>query len=395
MSAAPKARVTEPAARDPAAPHAMMPSSSHDEHARFGYVVALKQFLMRGLDPRLARLVDEKVAPRVADDGHKSDFRNVERRLRGLGVYRTWQALTFDAQQEMWRNVGSCVERQLGTLQSLGASTPSRGSVRITPGFVAPPYLEAVDIHFMPGGYTADRGEGDVFQGAVFDKAASIYHMGRNGGELNDIRGHTIVQHVYDRCPTLRPRRILDMGCTVGHSTVAIGRAFPDAEMHAIDVGGALLRYARARAAALGAKVHFAQQNAESTDYPDASFDLVVSAAMLHETSNKALPRILAECRRLLRPGGAMVHLEVPLRFEETSTWSRIRGHYEAHFNNEPFWMGAQSADIAGLARAAGLQDVEAGYQDAVPSADRARTDGFRKQAGLVHTCWYIVSGRA
>jgi ubiquinone/menaquinone biosynthesis C-methylase UbiE len=219
--------------------------------------------------------------------------------------------------------------------------------------------------------------------------------MGRNGGELNDVRGHTIVQHVYERFPDLQPKKILDMGCTVGHSTVAIARAFPEAEMHAIDVGGALLRYAHSRAAALGAGVHFAQQNAECTDYPDRSFDLVVSAAMLHETSNKALPRILAECRRLLRPGGVMVHLEVPLRYEHTSTWSRIRGYYEAHFNNEPFWMGAQSADIAGLARAAGLKDVMAGYQDAVPAADRQRTGGFRPEAGPVHACWYMVSGRA
>jgi ubiquinone/menaquinone biosynthesis C-methylase UbiE len=394
MSAAPTALRPDPSSTPPAT-HEMMPASTHDEEARLGYVVALKQFLMRGLDPRFARLVNERVAPACAKDGEEPDFREVERSLRGLGVYRTWQALTFDAQEAMWRHVGACVERQLNDLKARTAQVPQRGSVRITPGFVAPPYLKAVDIHFMPGGYTADRGEGDVFQGAVFDKAAAIYHMGRNGGELNDVRGHTIVQHVYDRFPDLQPRKILDMGCTVGHSTVAIARSFPEAEVHAIDVGGALLRYAHARAAALGAGVHFAQQNAECTDYPDGSFDLVVSAAMLHETSNKALPRILAECRRLLRPGGVMVHLEVPLRFEDTTTWSRIRGYYEAHFNNEPFWMGAQSADIAGIARAAGLKDVVAGYQDAVPAADRSRTGGFRTQAGPVHACWYMVSGRA
>lgn len=398
MAAVPDTRTNPSPAAFPGArgPHAMMPASSHDEEARFGYVVALKGFVHGQVERRLTKLVDEKVAPLAAPDGELPDFRPIEKRLRGLGVYRTWQALTYDAQEMMWRTVGQCVERQLDELRQRSTAEPAAGSVRVTTGFVPPAYLAAIDIHIMPGGYAADRGDGDVYQGAVFDKAASLYHMGRNGGELNDVRGHTIVQHVFERFPDLKPKRILDMGCTVGQSTVAIAKAFPDAEIHGIDVGGALLRYARARAAALGVKIHFSQQNAECTDFESGSFDLVVSSAVMHETSNKALPRIIAESRRLLRPGGAMVHLEVPARAENGTgtTWTRIRGHFEALYNNEPFWLTAQSADIAGMARAAGVEDVEAAYQDATASPDRARTGGWKKQAGAVHACWYIVSGR-
>lgn len=375
-------------------PHAMMPLGTHDEDARFGYVVALKEFLLRGLDRRFQQLIDERVMPRASEASRQTDFRDVERRLRDFGVYRTWQALTYDAQELMWRYVNECVDRQHDDLASR-ADSDATGSVRLTPNFSAPTYLTAIDIHCMPGGYAADRGERDVFQGAVFDKAAALYHMGRNGGQLNDVRGHTIVQHLHERYPDLRPTRILDMGCTVGHSTVAIASAFPDAECQAIDIGGALLRYARARAAALGVAVHFSQQNAEQTDFAAGSFDLVVSSAMLHETSHKALPRIMDESRRLLRPGGVMVHLEVPLRMNFGSTWTKIRGHYEANFNNEPFWIGAQSADLPALARAAGFATVESGFQDAVRAPDPSRTGGFKPDAGPVHTCWYIVSARA
>jgi ubiquinone/menaquinone biosynthesis C-methylase UbiE len=67
-----------------------------------------------------------------------------------------------------------------------------------------------------------------------------------------------------------------------------------------IDVGGPLVRYAHARAAALGHDINFAQMNAEETTFPDGHFDLVVSHILLHETSGKAMPRIFKEAHRVL-----------------------------------------------------------------------------------------------
>ena len=374
--------------------HAMMPEATHDEAARFAHVVSLKNFLMRNLEPKWRGYVDEHLTPQFAAAGRDAaeEYRDLERRLAKLGAYRTWQALTVAAQEEMWRSVGQCVDRQLGDLDTR-AKTIDGGSVRTDSAFVAPRYLSKVDIHLMPGGYAADRGGDDVRQGAVFDKAAALYHMGRNGGELNDVRGHTIVQHLFERYGNLRPKRILDIGCTVGHSTTAIASYFPDAEVHGIDVGGALLRYARARSASLGQKVHYSQQNGEQTDFPEGHFDLVVSSAVLHETSFSALPRIFKEAHRLLRPGGVMINLEVPLRFDTHSTWSRIRGLFEALHNNEPFWIGAQTLDVGAIAKSAGFAEVLAGYQNATPKADRAAAPTFTTKSGPVHVVWYMVSG--
>jgi ubiquinone/menaquinone biosynthesis C-methylase UbiE len=376
--------------------HPMMPRSSHDEAARFAYVIGLKSWLMRDIEAPLRKLVDERIAPQLASTGTDAAaaYRAVEGSLRAVGGYRNWQSLAVAAQEQMWRTVGDCVDRQLGELERAARDSQGTGSVRADPALQVPRYLSAVDIHRMPGGYHADRGGEDLRQGAVFDKAASIYHMGRNGGELNDVRGHTVAQHCFDRFPDLRPQRILDLGCTVGHSTVAISSYFPEAEMHGVDVGAALLRYARARAAALGRPIHFSQQNAERTDFADESFDLVVSSAVLHETSYKALPRIMQECRRLLRPGGAVIHLEVPMRFETASTWNRIRGYFEAHYNNEPFWIGAQSVDVRAALEAAGLRDVEVGYQPAARQAQRGAAPAFTSKAGPVHAFWYMASAR-
>ena len=374
--------------------HAMMPEATHDEAARFAHVVSLKNYLMRNLEPKWRAYVDDTLAPQFSAAGRDSaeEYRDLEKRLAKLGAYRTWQALTVAAQEEMWRSVGTCVDRQLPELESRAQAT-SGGTVRTDESFVPPRYLSKVDIHLMPGGYAADRGGEDVRQGAVFDKAAALYHMGRNGGELNDVRGHTIVQHLFERYGHLQPKRILDIGCTVGHSTTAIASYFPDAEVHGIDVGGALLRYARARSASLGTNIHYSQQNGERTDFAEGSFDLVVSSAVLHETSFSALPRIFREAHRLLRPGGVMINLEVPLRFDTHSTWSRIRGLFEALHNNEPFWIGAQTLDVGGIARASGFNDVLAGYQNAVPKADRAAAPKFTTTPGPVHVVWYMVSG--
>jgi SAM-dependent methyltransferase len=182
------------------------------------------------------------------------------------------------------------------------------------------------------------------------------------------------------------------MGCTVGHTTVAVASYFPQAETHAIDVGAGLLRYAWARAESVGVGIHFSQQNAEATNFPDNHFDLVYSSAVLHETSRKALPRIMAECHRILKPGGVLIHLEVPGHYSTLDTWGRIRGDYEIIYNNEPFWRGALSTDFKALVEQAGFKDVKSGYQDATAKAERGH-GAFRDKSLGVHRSWLIISG--
>jgi hypothetical protein len=99
------------------------------------------------------------------------------------------------------------------------------------------------------------------------------------------------------RLTSAQPTAILDMGCTVGHSTLPFKEAFPHADVTGIDVAGPQLRYAHARAGGLGLDVGFLQRDASATGLPDASFDLIVSHILLHETSGKAMPAIFRECQ--------------------------------------------------------------------------------------------------
>lgn len=177
--------------------------------------------------------------------------------------------------------------------------------------------------------------------------------MGRLG-PMNDRCGTILSTFVHEQFPRLGPRRILDIGCGVGHSTLPYVAAFPEAEIHGIDVSAPMLRYARARARALRATVHFAQQNAEATGYPDASFDLIVSHIMLNETSARALRRIMAEGRRLLRPGGLMLHAE-GTGFRGKSLIDQYLADWDTHFNGEPFIGALHDTDLTEVLRQAGF----------------------------------------
>lgn len=375
--------------------HPIMPTSTHDEVAEQHFVVALKAFITAEMDPALRKVTAEAEREIGAAGDGKPSLQQLRARVSARPLYRNWVSAMRAAQELMWQAAGDCVDRQLDSLDAIAKAAPAVGSLRTDPGFKVPRYLAATDTHMMPGSYHATLGADDVRQGAVFDKAASLYSRGRQGGVMNDMRGHTVVAHVFNRFPELAPARILEMGCTVGNSLVAVAKAFPQAEVHGIDVGSGLLRYARARAALLGMPLHFSQQNAERTRFDDDSFDLVFTSAVLHETSARALPRILAECFRVLRPGGVMVHLEVPFRAETADSLSLLKADYETRYNNEPFWLGATRADFVALASGAGFVDAATGYQDAAHGApSRAQRLEFGGANKGVYRSWYVASAR-
>jgi ubiquinone/menaquinone biosynthesis C-methylase UbiE len=150
------------------------------------------------------------------------------------------------------------------------------------------------------------------------------------------------------------PKRILDLGCTVGHATLPFKELFPDAEVWGVDVAAPQVRYAHARAAALGFDVNFAQMNAEQTTFADGYFDLVVSHILLHETSGKAMPRIFRECERILAPGGYMIHADLP-PFDLMDPFTQFILDNETWYNNEPFWGAMRDMDQVQLAKDAGF----------------------------------------
>jgi SAM-dependent methyltransferase len=256
----------------------------------------------------------------------------------------------------MWAYTQTSIESDRNYLMSAYEQHIKGSSqLELNPDLVIPRHQTKVDIHRMPGGYLKDEGEEDFWSGVLYDHGVFLYGRGWLG-PLNDECGHSIIEKVLKPYyPQLNPQKILDMGCSVGHSTLPYAQAYPEAQVWGIDLGASLLRYATVRANGLGQKVYFAQQNAEKTDFEDNSFDLVISHIIMHELPNPAKQRVFEESYRLLKTGGLMLHLDTLLYMCPSNPMFRYFRDTETYYNSEPFVGCAELEDLTRLALEAGF----------------------------------------
>jgi SAM-dependent methyltransferase len=337
--------------------HAALPRANHDERARQEFTKSLKQFVQQGLLPGLTPVYQNRAAKAFEKEHGKppADRWDIRKAMVKDLYFQHYAATNRIAQELLWESVIGSVERQLPELEKAVAelSASSAATLESDTGFPVPRYISELDIHCMPGGYASEVSGQDIAQGAVYDRGVYLYSMGY-GGPNNDDMGRSVCNYLKRNMPGFTPRRILDMGCTVGHSTVPYKELFPDAEVIGIDVGGPCIRYAHARAKALGQDISFMQRNAEDTGFEAGSFDLIVSHILLHETSGQAMPRIFRECHRLLKPGGLMIHADLP-PFDLMDPFTQFILDNETYYNNEPFWGAMRDKDQIGMARDAGF----------------------------------------
>lgn len=337
--------------------HAMLPDEGHDDQARETFVKALKSHIANQVSPGVRELYEHRAGPRWAQQHGvpPNDRHEVREALSSEPYYRLWSSVRRSSQDLLWNTVGDVVARQIDDLGDRAKQVDrGLGSLELDPSLEVPWYQWGIDIHAMPGGYRGEYATDDVAAGALYDRGVYVYAMGQMG-ELNDDYGQSVVNnYLRKEHPSLRPERILDMGCTVGNATLPYVDAYPEAEVHAIDLGAPVLRYAHARAETLGKRVHFSQQNAERTSYPDEHFDLVVSHILLHECPPAALRNILAECHRVLKPGGMMIHADFP-GYAGMDALTQAMIDWDTYNNHEPFWGPMRDMDLVAAAREAGF----------------------------------------
>jgi ubiquinone/menaquinone biosynthesis C-methylase UbiE len=369
----------------PQARHAMLVTPDRDELARQDFVRSFKAYIQSGIVPGVHGAWQSEVKPGFvrANGREPKDRHEIRDIMVRHPLFQHYASMQRVSQELQWDTVLDSVERELPELiERARAANKGRqlGSLTLDPALKPPRYVVGVDIHCMPGGYCGDGGGDDVAAGALYDRGVYLYALGMMGPYNDDIGG-SAARFVRENFPQFKPRRILDLGCTVGHSTLPWVDAFPDAEVHAIDVGAPLLRYAHARAESLGKRVHFRQADATRTGYPDQHFDLVVSSILFHETSAKALPAIIRECRRLLTQGGMAVHGDLP-PFWAMNEFNQFMFDCETYYNNEPYWGAMRMVDQIEASVQAGFARDKVEFKMA-PSAYRAASGVDREfQAG-------------
>jgi len=371
----------------------------HDELARQQFVLSLNKYVQTTLAEGSRRACDDVVLPGLGLTGLGTAQQRTElrRRVEREPMHRYWLAMMQIWQDLLWRYTGQCIDRQLDELVEHCRPRPAdRGTLQLNPALELPAYQAAVDNHSLPGGYHAETRPDDVRQGAIYAQSSRLYLLEQTGVQ-HDYRGQTLMSHVLGRFPDCARADILDLGCLVGASTLAWAEKFPAARVCAVDTSAPALRFAHGWAEQRGCAVHYSRQNAEALAFPPASFDIVVSHALLHETSQQALGRIFAECYRVLRPGGVMAHIEVPARMEIMSPWEYLRSAYEGFYNQEPFWNSVTEADLPGLALRAGFVEAAHGFQKATADGRAsAAADAFVPISGgrMDLSNWYVMSAR-
>ena len=128
----------------------------------------------------------------------------------------------------------------------------------------------------------------------------------------------------YQRVRELRTtvdQHLLDFGCGSGNATVLF--ATLGYEVSGFDISPNNVDHTRRRAERYGLsdRVHTEVGVAEQLPYPNGHFDVIAGIDVLHHVD---IPRAIAECRRVLKPGGsAIFHEPVVARGFDTlrNTW--------------------------------------------------------------------------
>ncbi len=349
------------------ASHPLLPVASHSERSRQDFAKGLRGYVQNRLLPGLTPLHRKVAAQAARGGGALPDRHAIRDRMVKEPYFQTYAATNRSAQELLWSSVIDSVEREMPRLRREARCLESTvGSLSLDPTLEVPRYVTALDIHCMPGGYASEADSQQLAAGALYDRGVYLYAMGYMG-PMNDDMGRSVCNYIRRKLAHFAPKRILDLGCTTGHSTLPYKSMFPDAEVWGIDVAAPQVKYAHLRAAGLGVDVNFAQMNAERTSFPDGHFDLVVSHILLHETSGRAMPRIFDECFRLLAPGGWMIHADLP-PFDLMDPFTQFILDNETHYNNEPFWGAMRDFDQVALATKAGFPEAGVRF-DTAPMA--------------------------
>jgi SAM-dependent methyltransferase len=98
-------------------------------------------------------------------------------------------------------------------------------------------------------------------------------------------------------------RKVLDLGCGAGVEVVRFARA--GAEVTGVDIAESAVGLTRQNLSQHGLTARLEVADGETLPFPDSTFDLIYAHGVVQYTTGDS--RLVAECYRVLRPGGLAI----------------------------------------------------------------------------------------
>jgi ubiquinone/menaquinone biosynthesis C-methylase UbiE len=252
------------------------------------------------------------------------------------------------AQQIMWNNLvdgfNANKDAYLAELDAADASGP--GTLELNADLDIPDYTKH-EIHIQPGGYI-----GDPLGGYVYHYGVNVFTLDLSSEDVF----HRDLAQIIPVPEDGKMERFLDIGTGVAQLPMAVKERFPETDVWGIDVGAPMLRYGHMRAAENGLDINLSQRMAEDTGFEDNSFDVVTAYILFHEVPTEETKKILAEVRRILRPGGVFFPVDFRTYTQTRPSASGRFNQWWDHVHNNEVWTEEyRASDFIQLMTDAGL----------------------------------------
>ena len=174
----------------------------------------------------------------------------------------------------------------------------------------------------------------------------------------------------------LRPGdRVLDIGCGTGSLVVLTKTSYPSVDVVGVDPDDRALARAARKARRANASIQLHRGFSDALEYPDGTFDRVLSSFMFHHLGREEKARTLREVRRVLRADGSLHLLDFGGGDSEgrRSRLPRLHSHHRLSDND--------ACTILGLLE-------HAGFVSPTKTREHAVLGGFAR------TVYYRAGGR-
>jgi ubiquinone/menaquinone biosynthesis C-methylase UbiE len=140
----------------------------------------------------------------------------------------------------------------------------------------------------------------------VFRPALAFHGLTPLYDRVNDLLGlgAPFVERIIERLQLGGNERLFDVGCGTAALLLELSIRYPRAMLTGIDADPRVLHRAQQKLTIRGADASLIQGYAERLPFKRHCFDTVTSTLIFHHLSTMAKRAVLAEIRRVVRPGG-------------------------------------------------------------------------------------------